>query len=302
MISSSPTLFHRFEYVSLGLGSLLMRCVPRRAHAACSRLLARYWFHICPIRRGVVLENLTLAFPDKSEKWRRETAMASMAHFIRMAFEFTSMKTASDEQFALVKKIEGKDHFDAIGAGTKPFIFVAGHLGNWELGISYGIAKLGLKVSALAKPMHNPLVEAQIAKVREARGYKVIYTTTDLRQIFKAVQENRVLAFLADQDARKHGIFVPFFGKEASTFQGPALFAHRLNLPIICGLCLRSGDGNYVARFLPPLYPNPTAPRDEEIARLTLAHVQMLEQAIRENPEQYFWFHKRWKTKRKKNR
>ena len=154
-------------------------------------------------------------------------------------------------------------------------------------------------MAVLAKPLHNPLIERRVANARKERKYEVIYTRgDDLRSIIRIARQGRPLGFVADQDARRTGLFVDFFGRPASTFQGPAVFAHRLGIPLLFGTCCRTAPrGPFRMRFAPPILPDPKADREQEVARLTRAHVALLEQAIREHPEQYFWFHKRWKTR-----
>lgn len=302
--SRRPRFSHYIEYFFLLCAGVVLRAIPVCGHAAIGRFISRFWYYVFPFRKSVVLGNLAIAFPEKSDAWRREVARRSVAHFVVMALEFQRMQREGTEAIEkkVDPKIEGIEYFKAAGGGVSPTIFVTGHLGNWELFVSYFTATLKIKIAVLAKPLHNPLVENVVARTRSARGYEVIYTRGDLRSIIRTVHQGRSLAFLADQDARRSGLFVPFFSRHASTFQGPALFACRLNLPMVVCTCCRSEEGGpYHVRFYPPLLSDPENDRESEIERLTKAHVAILESAIREHPEQYFWFHKRWKSIPKKS-
>ena len=104
------------------------------------------------------------------------------------------------------------------------------------------------------------------------------------------------MALLSDQDARRAGIFVDFLGRPASTFQGAAQFALRMESAIVCCYVVRRPDETHIATFLPPIEVDTGAERDREIQRLTAEHTRRLERCIEEHPDHYFWAHRRWKT------
>ena len=100
------------------------------------------------------------------------------------------------------------------------------------------------------------------------------------------------VALVADQDARNRGIFVPFLGRPASTFRGPARLALETGAPLFFGAAIREGDGyRAVVEPVSTRRDGPDAERD-----LTRAWVERLDYRVRLSPEQYFWFHRRWKT------
>jgi len=101
---------------------------------------------------------------------------------------------------------------------------------------------------------------------------------------------------LPDQDARRAGIHVPFFGRPASTHTGPARLAIAANAPIGVGVMERSGRGRFRARVLRVLTPDPSAEEEAEVRRLTVEMTKALEEAIRGRPDHWYWLHRRWKT------
>ena len=298
-----PSLSHWFEYSLVRCLSLVAPWAPGCAHAPIARLFGLFWYYVLPIRRRVALANLARAFPGRNAAWRRKVAQSSAAHFVRvMLFEFFALGGKKPAVLgSMLAGIDGLENYERGGGDARALICVTGHLGNWELAAAYFSRIRGRKIAALAKPMHNPLVERLVSRVRRACGWEVISTHEDpLRPILRAVREGRLIVFLADQDARRDGIFVPFFSHPASTARGPAFLACRLGLPIVVGIACRSPEGGrYRLRFHPPIVPDRSAEREAEIERLSRAHVAILEEAIRENPEQYFWFHRRWKTRPK---
>ena len=108
-----------------------------------------------------------------------------------------------------------------------------------------------------------------------------------------------IITFLgvADQDARKSGVFVNFLGRPASTVRGPAMFAVRQNAPVIPGFIWRTSAITHHARLEAPLWPDPTLEGDDAITDLTQRYTDRISEAIRQRPTEYFWAHRRWKTK-----
>ncbi|MCX5782824.1 MAG: lysophospholipid acyltransferase family protein, partial [Elusimicrobia bacterium] len=117
-----------------------------------------------------------------------------------------------------------------------------------------------------------------------------------LRGVMQALKKNEFVAMLADQDAHEIGTFVNFFGRPASTPKGPAAFALRADCPMIFSIIIRKND-KFIAKF--ETVPKPASIGDEEkdIQNYTQVYTTMLENYCREYPENWFWLHRRWKTK-----
>jgi len=114
--------------------------------------------------------------------------------------------------------------------------------------------------------------------------------------VFRALRENRWVAVVADQDARRNGVFVPFFGRGCSTPTGPAELALRTGAPIIMGFETRRPDGRHELDLLPPLA-MPEGRDGAAVTALTAAHTAVLEAWVRRRPSSWFWLHRRWKTR-----
>ncbi|MDX1493310.1 MAG: lysophospholipid acyltransferase family protein, partial [Longimicrobiales bacterium] len=118
------------------------------------------------------------------------------------------------------------------------------------------------------------------------------------RQVLRALRDGRATAIVADQNMHRHGIFLPFFGRLAATARGPALFALRAGVPVIFGYALRDGEGAGRYRVhVERLTYEVSDDLEEDVRALMSAYHSRLEEVIRSAPEQYFWQHKRWKTR-----
>ena len=284
----------------------MLGVLPQWALRLVARSFACFAFDAVRIRRKVTLANLKIAFPDASDQERRKLARASYEHAVYGTAEFVrlSRKNALKSPEISIEVIDPHRALDRLNETA--VVFTLGHLGSWEFLASYW-SNRGIPLAILYKPMHNPILDAEFLRMRQSSNARFIATRLDARQMWRELKqsadEKRALIFLADQDARRDGIFVPFFGKNASTAAGPATLALRLNLPLVPLACVRDGLWKFKVIFGEPIEPLEGGRTAENIARLTQMHAKALEEVVREYPEQYMWFHQRWKSlPRKKKR
>lgn len=286
---------YAIEWLVLKAARAVLSVLPHRAVLATGAVVGEvaYWLGI---RRRVVLDNLARAFAEQTPAERRRLARRSYRNIGRTLIECLLISQLARKRIdRLVDGVEGEEFLERVGATRKPFIVLTAHSGNWELMGAY-FARRGYRLKVFAKPMHNPWVEAELLASRRACGLDVLSTGSGIRPGLRHLRGGGVLVFLADQDARKTGIAVPFFGVPASTAPGPAVFALLGKVPILPVLALRVGRTRHRFHVFPPIEPGDGEERQAAIARATHAHVEILERFVREHPEQYFWFHRRWKT------
>lgn len=191
--------------------------------------------------------------------------------------------------------VPGLERLKEAVAQGRGVVMATAHFGNWELG-GASLAVRGIPTDAVVQKQRNPFVERDVAAMREALGVGQIDRRRAPKQVLRALRQGRLIAFAADQNAGRHGVFVPFFGTPASTHRGAALFAIRANAPLFFGVAVRLPDGTYESRTY-PIDVDRGGPLEEAVTRLTAAFTSKLEDEIRAAPEQYFWLHNRWKTR-----
>ena len=303
MSERKPQLQHYAEYAGWLFCAGLLKLLPRRATVLLARACAFAAYRVFRLRRDTMEENLRIAFGDsKSPKELDRIAIGSMENALLTFFEFVQPEPFFGSVVDLFVELEGMEQTEQMRDGGG--IVVTAHIGNWEAGGSCGTSRHGFPMAAVMKPIHNPLVNGAIVRQRHKAGMELISTGANMKAAVSAAQRGKWLTIVGDQDARRHGIFVNFFGKPASTAEGPGLFAWKLNLPIapLFAVRLPGPRRELKAIGLPLIHPDPSAPRDDEIRRLTEAHVRALEDTIRRYPDSYFWLHRRWKTKPKRGR
>jgi KDO2-lipid IV(A) lauroyltransferase len=248
------------------------------------------------VRRDVVEANLRRAFPDASEEWVSTVARKSFRHLGREAVATLRLSLLDAAAVVRGTEVRGWDAFAAAVAKGRGALLVTGHFGNWEVGAA-AVAARGLPMHAVVKRQRNRLFDAWLNAARERLGVGTIDMGKAPTRVPRVLRAGHVVGIVADQDARHSGVWVPFFGHPASTHRGPALFALRLRTPIFaCSVQRIPGPVPYRVTFLPVAVPR-SGDLERDVLELTRRLAAHLEAAVRAAPEQYFWFHKRWKTK-----
>lgn len=246
------------------------------------------------MRRHVAEQNLALAFPERGAEERAAILAAHYHELGRVLVEYARLSDlvhAPDGE--VVERVLGLEHLEAARSAGRGALLLTGHFGNFEL-LGGWLGRIH-PVDFVVQPLSNPGVDEMLGRERERSGVGQIPIGGGVRGVLQSLAANRWVALVADQDARRHGVFVPFFGRPASTPTGPARIALRTGAPIVMGFAERLLDGRHRLRLLPPLVASdPTAP--DAVRALTALHTAELERQVRARPEMWFWLHRRWKT------
>jgi KDO2-lipid IV(A) lauroyltransferase len=294
----APRLPHYFQYYALRAAVATLDLLSVRRAGAVGAWIGSLGYRPLGIRRAVVERQVRAAFRDLPDAEVRRIALASYANLGRTSLEAALISALSREQvLAMFERVDGWDVVERGMARGKGILFVSGHLGNWELGGSL-VAARGVPLEAVTRRMQNPLFDRYITETRRRIGMSVIPDAEAVKRVPRAMRENHAVAFLVDQGAvGLASTWVPFFGRYAKTPRGPAVFALRLDAPVVFGAALRQPSGRYVMHF-EDVQVERTGDRETDVDRIVAAYTNTLERWIRRAPEQYFWHHRRWKHQR----
>ena len=286
------------EYVFFEAASLMFRILP---HTVYSRLgsaigaAAYKWFNL---RRDIILVQLDAvrsAFQDRYSLHEADIIGQKVLENIgRAGAEFLARPNASFFQNNGMFEISGKEKLDQVNQDGLGGIIVTGHFGNWEW-MGALAADAGINIAYLVADLHNPYISGAVNKTRKKWGIDVINQKTGLLNAIRRLEKGGVLAVLADQDAGKRGIFVPFFGMPASTTRLPAYLSCRTGAPILPVFMISYGK-NYHIHIENPIYPGRNESIEQCSLKLTEGFTEVIEKYVREYPELWFWPHRRWKT------
>jgi len=240
--------------------------------------------------------NLARAFPEKSAAERERILRGAYAQAGLEVVEVLRYPVVKERDLAAIAaSVEGLEHVAAARARGRGAVLLSGHFGAPEL-FAAVVARAGHPVRFLVRAQSNPRVDAELQSRRRGLGVEVGGHGIGVRGALRELRANGCVALLADQDAGRRGLFVPFFGIPASTPPGPAEFCVRTGAALIPGYLCRNLDGSYEGRLLPPIDPPATGDDAADVLALTARHAALLEGWIRERPEQWLWTHRRWKT------
>ena len=297
-MTARVTLSHYAEYYGLrGAVAALDHLSLRRA-GRIGEWIGALGYRPLGIRRAVVERQVRAAFPGLGEPDIARIARAAYEHLGRTTIETALVPSLDGTQIlALFEDVHGWDTVERLRGLGKGLLFVSGHLGNWELGGAF-IAARGLPLEAVARRMQNPLFDAYITDTRHRIGMSVIHDADAVRRVPRATREGHGVAMLVDQGAvGLASTWVPFFGRFAKTPRGPAVFALRLQAPVVFAVAIRQPNGAYQMHF-EEVPVTPTGDREADVERIVRDYTSTLERWVRRYPEQYFWHHRRWKHQR----
>ncbi len=247
--------------------------------------------------RRIGMHNLDLVFgAEKSEAEKKKILRNCFLHYGRALMETLRLARINEHNFLENITLQGVDGFyQALDQG-KGVILCSAHYGNWEV-MNLVLGYLKLPLSAMARPIDNPLVHKVLEKLRTRPGNRVIYKHKSVRKLLANLRENRIIGIVNDQDVHdRNRIMVDFFGHPAATTPIPAALAIKTGAPIITGYAVPRGKGHYLLTFGNLIHPQPDADKDAEILRITKLLNLRLEAQIRAEPAYWMWLHQRFKT------
>lgn len=273
---------------------VLVSLLPFRIIVAIGSTLGKLLFYVAGSRKHIVLRNLERCFPEWDEAKRIEVARKNFIATGRAAIETSIAWWAPHKKLQSLVSCRDRQYLDQAIAENKNVILMAGHFCALEIEGMF-LASNYTPVD-IYKPAHNKLMDAVIRNRRLRFGRGTLLRVNDgLKPAIRAVKKGEVFIYLPDQNAgRKNGIFVPFFGIQAATFGVLGKLAKLSNAIVIpCFIFQKSAGKGYELVFKPPMENFPCGDDYEDIVRVN----DEVELAARAMPEQYFWVHKRFKTR-----
>ncbi|MBI5180808.1 MAG: lysophospholipid acyltransferase family protein [Nitrospirae bacterium] len=276
--------------------------IPMNTSVKIGGFLGRLVYYILHKERRKTINNLKRAFPEKDNAELKKIAKGCFASLGNGLFELINLPKINKNNLDKIVKVEGEAYVKEALSRRRGFIFITGHVGNWELmGAVFGIK--GYKVNVIAAPLYDNRINELLIRQRSIHNIRVILRgSQDIkRKIIKALHNNESLSMLIDQDTKVPGVFVDFFGRQAYTPLGAASIALRTGSPVLMGFITRQSDNTHKITIGPALKLINTGDRESDIRENTLLFTKIIEEQIRKTPEQWVWMHNRWKKQPEKH-
>lgn len=258
-------------------------------------LVGHLWFDILRIRRDVIDSNLQLAFPDWDEKKRIQVGRESCKNMGRGFIEYFIMPFLNEKNFDKYFTDKGWENYLKAKEEGKGVMILSLHLGSYDLLSAY-LAHKGMPIHLISKEMKLEWLNDLWFGLRKSKGIKFISDRKAKFDIIKALKRKEVVTFVIDQfTGPPIGIESSFFGKKTGSPKGLALFHAWTKAPVIPLYNYRLPNNKIQMEVLEPVELELQEDRDQTVAIMTQKYNNILEEIIREHPEQWLWVHKRWK-------
>lgn len=259
------------------------------------------------------MDHLSIAFPDWPDDRRREYAVRAYQHLFTLGTELAFLpRLLNEDNWPRHVLIDEAGPALRLVLQNRPVIMITGHCGNWEL-VGYALALLGLRLHAVYRPLDLQPLDAWVRETRARRGMILVDKFGAVRTLPKVIapddgRSSSPVAFVADQNAGDRGVFVPYFGRLASTYKSIGLMAMQFDAVIICGSARRLGPHEpappgadpsirYHLELADIITPEDYRAHEDPLFYLTARYRRAIEQMVRHAPEQYLWMHRMWKSR-----
>jgi KDO2-lipid IV(A) lauroyltransferase len=282
----------RAEYALAGALVRALRVLPLPVASATAHVATRVLDMALPKLRRVARINLAFAFPEFDPAKREHVidgVFQSIGRMLVAMARFPRLNPANIREWI---SYEGLENYRAAKGSGRGVLIATAHLGNWELS-AFAHALMTEPMNVMVRPLDNPLIDELVENRRTLSGNRLIYKKDAARAVIRALKKNEAVGVLVDQNTSvPEGVFVNFFGKVACAGSGFVKLAHHTGAPVVPGFALwNEATRHYVLRFYPQI--EMTGDDSADTQRIH----SILEEIIRQHPDQWMWIHRRWKTR-----
>ena len=287
----------RLEFIVVWCLVKIFGLPPRSVARAAGAGIGRVAFALTPRLRRAGHRNLALAFPQKTEAERDQILRKLYRNLGWLLAEFCQMPGYSRNQAERFIRYEGLEHYLSARDRGKGVLILTGHLGAWELS-SFFHSLMGYPMSIVIRRLDNPRVDQLVNGIRCLHGNHVLHKDDFARGLLASMRRGETVGILMDTNMTPpQGTFVDFFGHPACTGSGMARVAMKTGAQVLPGFLLwEESSQQYVLRFGEPLSLTSSGDVEADAVANTALFTRVIEDSIRQYPDQWLWVHRRWKT------
>ena len=294
-----PPRFAFLTYLLLRAGAGIISWIPTGISLPLARLCGRVGYHLDGKHRRIARDNVEAAYGDSiTPEEKDRIVLGSFQNLTLNVVEMIhAIRLVRRGRDGSILDIQGRENVRERLSSGRGVICAAGHLSNWEL-LAISMQQMGYDAYTIAATQRNPYIDRLVEQARLILGNRAIPKKGALRRCIEVLREGCSLGILMDQNQRREGIFVEFFGRKASTIRAVALLSRKTGAPIVTVILQRMpGKIRHRIEFQKPILPIRTDDPEEDVLRMTEEVTGRLEAAIRAHPDQWLWLHRRWRTR-----
>ncbi len=270
----------------------LVQCSPETCERL-ARQLGFVLFRVFRIRHRLMVRNLGIAFPDKTVQERKALAQESLSQFLMTVFEF--LRASAIDPVPGVE-VEGAENLTGALAHGQGAYILCFHLGNWEV-MGATMTRLIAPSYVVVKKVGFSSLDRFVSRVRETIGFLTVKRQKrgdGFKRIVEILDQGEVVGFVMDQ-ARPGEPKLPFFNHPAKTNTSFAAIYQKKPAPVIPGYIIRKSFERHRLVFCPPVVLQTTEDPKQDVINHSILFNKVVEDAVKQAPQCYFWMHNRWK-------
>jgi len=276
----------------------IVKLMPQNFRNFFFKTLADILYLFASKTKKIIKTNLELAFGKDGLDQKRINEISkycfyNMALWVKSSIENSFLsKEVMKNRF----EFENKDIIDDALAQNKKIILISAHFGNLEV-LGYALNAFVTPMVQVARESNFKLIDKFITNSREKVGAKIVYKEGAMRKLAKELKQGKVLSLIIDQNINYvEGTAVKFFGHDAHQTSGAAFLARKFDAVVIPVAIFNKDIDKYRVKFYEPVEHIVTDDSKDDIKKMTQLQANAIEKIIKEDPKQWFWCHKRWKS------
>jgi len=294
----TTSIRREFEYIFFRFGLYLGKILSISQLQRVGLIVGNCAYHILKKDRGIVLKQLKLIFPELNQVKRKQWTRECFRHFGQMFFEFLCLPKIINDKENLISIENEAALLNAVNTG-KGVILLGMHMGNWELITAYA-KYTGLFMTAATSNVPDERINQLIINQRKLKNMEIMPRGTGMssRKLFRCLKNKNILILIIDQDTNVPSTWVPFFGIPAKTPVGAAVFALKTGASLVSYTVIRKNDGTFRLKFETlGIFGRNHSSMEQDVYSVTRKINKHFEHRILENPQQWAWFHRRWRNR-----
>lgn len=285
-------LSHTLQYLGLVCFARIICFLPRNWALGLGSAIGSCGWTL-GLRNKLVVSNIAQAKPHATEQERSRTGKRAAKNFGLTITEFIRYGIEERDRIGDIIKIQNLDLLRQSLAKGNGALLLTGHYGAWALYFA-AIALEGVPLSLLVGKQHNPKVDTFIHKIPGDRVELISKGRAAVKTILEKLKAGRAVVIVADQHAGPGGLAIPFLGKNASTLPLPGSIAAKYDVPVFLMTGHRNLDGTHLVEIAPIAVPE-SGTQEQRKTAIMSAYNDALGKIVANRPEQYFWYHRRWR-------